>query len=169
MKKLAVVFCLCAALFSGCGNTQKSAENSADTAKSSSADGIDIDLTKMSSTMVYAEVSGLVFEPEKHIGEVVRMRGESASAVSSLKSIGRPLSSTIVTGLPVAETALSSSVWISGNLMDVRQAASPLQSPDSPSTIITASALQAAATAAPKPVLTSPSSSQPLAYRTRSE
>ena len=75
MKKLAVVLCLCAALFSGCGNTQKSAENSADTAKSSSADGIDIDLTKMSSTMVYSTVYSMITTPDDYMGKKIRVTG----------------------------------------------------------------------------------------------
>ena len=75
MKKLAVVLCLCAAIFSGCGNTQKSAESSADNAKSSSADGIDLDLTKMSSTMVYSTVYSMITTPDDYMGKTVRVTG----------------------------------------------------------------------------------------------
>lgn len=75
MKKLAVVLCLCAAIFSGCGNTQKSAESSADTAKSSSADGIDLDLTKMSSTMVYSTVYSMITTPDDYMGKKIKVTG----------------------------------------------------------------------------------------------
>lgn len=45
----------------------------------SSTEGIDIDLTALSSTMVYAEVYDMVSDPDKYIGRTVRMRGDFAS------------------------------------------------------------------------------------------
>ena len=45
----------------------------------SETEGVDIDLTLLSRTMVFAQVSGLVYEPDEHIGQIVRMRGESVS------------------------------------------------------------------------------------------
>ena len=39
---------------------------------------VDIDLTKMSSTMVYAEVYSMLTEPEQYVGKTVRMRGDYA-------------------------------------------------------------------------------------------
>lgn len=36
----------------------------------------DVDLTKMSSTMVYAEVYNMMYEPEKYVGKSVRMNGQ---------------------------------------------------------------------------------------------
>ncbi len=41
----------------------------------STTEGIDIDLTQLSSTMVYAEVYNMVFGPEDYIGKTVKMRG----------------------------------------------------------------------------------------------
>lgn len=41
---------------------------------------IDIDLTKLSPTLVYAEVSGMVYEPYDYLGKVIRMSGLCASA-----------------------------------------------------------------------------------------
>lgn len=38
-------------------------------------DGVDIDLTSLSSTMVYSEVYNMVFEPDKYIGKTVKMKG----------------------------------------------------------------------------------------------
>lgn len=43
------------------------------------ADGIDVDLTSMSSTMVFAEVSNMMYMPDDYIGKVVRMRGTAVS------------------------------------------------------------------------------------------
>lgn len=43
---------------------------------SRSADGIDLDLTEMSATMVYSEVLGMVYEPDSYRGKVVKMSGD---------------------------------------------------------------------------------------------
>ena len=40
------------------------------------AAAVDIDLTKMSSTMVYSTVFNMVNNPEKFVGKTMRMRGE---------------------------------------------------------------------------------------------
>ena len=40
---------------------------------------IDVDLTKLSATMVYSEVYNMVSEPDAYIGKVVRMAGTAAS------------------------------------------------------------------------------------------
>ena len=38
---------------------------------------IDVDLTKMSSTMVYTEVYNMMSDPDKYVGKVVKMKGNS--------------------------------------------------------------------------------------------
>lgn len=40
-----------------------------------SKDGIDLDLTTFSSTMVYSEVLGMLYEPDSYMGKVVKMKG----------------------------------------------------------------------------------------------
>ena len=45
------------------------------TEKPKSADGIDVDLTTLSSTAVYAEVWNMMAEPESYIGKTVKMKG----------------------------------------------------------------------------------------------
>ncbi|MBQ9015777.1 MAG: hypothetical protein IJ109_10660 [Firmicutes bacterium] len=46
----------------------------------SAADGpVDVDLTTLSSTMVYSEVFNMVNEPEDYIGKTVKMNGAAAS------------------------------------------------------------------------------------------
>ncbi|MBR1690481.1 MAG: hypothetical protein IJ713_06885 [Oscillibacter sp.] len=42
-------------------------------------EGIDVDLTAMSATMVYAEVSNMMYLPDDYVGKTVRMRGQSLS------------------------------------------------------------------------------------------
>ncbi len=44
--------------------------------KSGSASGADIDLTRLSATMVYAQVFNMIVEPEKFEGKTVKMRGQ---------------------------------------------------------------------------------------------
>ncbi len=42
-------------------------------------EGIDVDLTKLSATLVYAEVYNMMCEPEKYIGKIVKMSGDFRS------------------------------------------------------------------------------------------
>lgn len=44
-------------------------------ASESSEDGIDVDLTTLSSTMVYAEVYNMYKNPDEYIGKIVKMEG----------------------------------------------------------------------------------------------
>lgn len=44
----------------------------------STTEGIDVDLTIMSSTMVYSQVFSMLSMPEEFIGQTVRMKGEYA-------------------------------------------------------------------------------------------
>lgn len=37
---------------------------------------VDVDLTVLSSTMVYSEVYNMIYEPEKYVGKVIRMEGQ---------------------------------------------------------------------------------------------
>lgn len=43
-----------------------------------SADGIDVDLTKLSSTMVYSEVYNMMVSPDNYTGKTVKMKGQFA-------------------------------------------------------------------------------------------
>lgn len=47
-------------------------------AAASSSGEIDVDLTKLSSTMVYSEVYNMMTEPEKYYGKKVRMNGTTS-------------------------------------------------------------------------------------------
>ena len=44
----------------------------------SSNDKIDVDLTLLSSTMVYAEVFNMIMNPENYAGKIVKMKGQFA-------------------------------------------------------------------------------------------
>jgi hypothetical protein len=45
-----------------------------------SADGVDVDLTQMSATMVFAEVSSILYMPDDYVGKVIRMEGTAVSS-----------------------------------------------------------------------------------------
>lgn len=44
-------------------------------AESRDPGAVDVDLTKLSSTMVYSEVYAMMYEPEQYVGKTVKMRG----------------------------------------------------------------------------------------------
>ena len=84
MKKL---FCLLLAALllcslAACGaKDNKDTGDAADTPPASqnqSTDGIDLDLTALSSTMVYSEVYGMMSFPDNYIGKTVKMKGQFA-------------------------------------------------------------------------------------------
>ena len=67
MKKhvsLLLVLCMVAAIAGGCA-----------TNKANKGKAADVDLTVLSSTMVYAEVFNIMNKPDEYIGKTIRMRG----------------------------------------------------------------------------------------------
>ena len=105
MRKLILAFLCSVVLFNftGCGNSNSSGrtenkpadvvdvieagmaeENSkksdtenpiSNSIPGNSTDGIDVDLTALSSTMVYSEVFAMMTEPEQYIGKTIKMTG----------------------------------------------------------------------------------------------
>ena len=56
--------------------TEKASESAPTTSGSAqNTDGIDVDLTKLSSTMVYSEVYNMMYTPDDYIGKTVKMKG----------------------------------------------------------------------------------------------
>ncbi len=61
-------------------DTETAAETSSEAAPAAAGGyaDIDVDLTVLSSTMVYSEVYNMLYEPQKYIGKVVKMKGPFA-------------------------------------------------------------------------------------------
>lgn len=49
-----------------------------DLSKSQTSDDLDVDLTRLSSTMVYSEVYNMMYTPNDYIGKTVKMKGQFA-------------------------------------------------------------------------------------------
>lgn len=55
--------------------TRPDVQEAEDTEPSSTTTSVDIDLTELSSTMVFAEVSNMMMQPDDYLGKTIRMRG----------------------------------------------------------------------------------------------
>ena len=60
------------------GNTQNSTTVTDDLSKPQISNNLDVDLTKLSSTMVYSEVYNMMYTPDDYIGKTVKMKGQFA-------------------------------------------------------------------------------------------
>ena len=71
----ALAVCLCASLLCSCGGNAPSESSIAEAVTSSE---YDIDLTQMSSTMIYSTVSNMMLYPDTYMGENIKMQGQFA-------------------------------------------------------------------------------------------
>ncbi|MDO5136205.1 MAG: hypothetical protein Q4D55_09140 [Eubacteriales bacterium] len=82
IRKMRGILAVCVLiLLCGCGEsekTKKSGEEKAEEAGEEAKKEIDVDLTKLSSTMVYSEVFQMMTEPQNYIGKRIRMKGQFA-------------------------------------------------------------------------------------------
>ena len=84
MKKMICAFLalLMITALVGCGTNKNVPLESSDSTQSGSkaqnGSGIDVDLTKLSSTMVYSEVYAMMTAPKDYIGKTVKMSGQFA-------------------------------------------------------------------------------------------
>ncbi|MCD7764402.1 MAG: hypothetical protein LUI14_14705 [Lachnospiraceae bacterium] len=74
-KRIAMlmIFVLLVCNLSGCGTTDGATDTENDS--TSAYTDFDVDLTSLSSTVVYAEVSNMMTNPDKYEGKTVRMSG----------------------------------------------------------------------------------------------
>ena len=56
-------------------DTEAASLSSAANGQATASDGVDIDLTQLSSTMVYSEVYAMMYEPEQYVGKTIKMSG----------------------------------------------------------------------------------------------
>ncbi len=85
-KALIMAVCTAVVIFAAsCSKAKSTSEPETDiatvavtdavSASGSSDGGFDVDLTELSSTMVYSEVYNMIFYPESYIGKTVKMKG----------------------------------------------------------------------------------------------
>lgn len=74
MKRLIALLFAVSLLFSLCACNG----NQADTPSGVNIAAVDVDLTTLSSTMVYSEVYNMMVSPESYVGKAVKMRGQFA-------------------------------------------------------------------------------------------
>ncbi len=91
MKKLLclILSVICALSLAACGNETVSEEElngDTDTATASSETKAQVDLTTLSSTMVYSEVSNMMQNPQTYVGKKVKMKGQFAVAQDNGKN-----------------------------------------------------------------------------------
>lgn len=79
MKKWIAIVLTMLLLLTGCGKQDTTPSESASSQPEASTEAekqnIDVDLTALSSTMVYSEVYNMLVEPERYEGKTVRMAG----------------------------------------------------------------------------------------------
>lgn len=74
-----VLAALVLTVFCSCGSSEKPSEpltSSETNSVDSSETEIDVDLTTLSSTMIFGEVSYMMVKPEKYLGKTIKMNGE---------------------------------------------------------------------------------------------
>lgn len=90
MKKIILLLLIVVMFLCGCNTdnsksdpteaiaSSKSDPQQTNSEKSKGENGIDIDLTTMSSTMVYSQVSDIMYKPEQYIGQTIKIKGTFA-------------------------------------------------------------------------------------------
>lgn len=73
-KRLWVWMAVLLLTVSSCGEPKKT--DSVNTFQTENTSEIDVDLTELSSTMVYSEVYNMVVTPEAYVGKTIKMRGK---------------------------------------------------------------------------------------------
>lgn len=84
MKLKKLLSCILVAILSFCAVFALNSCDSSSGNIGNKTEGIDVDLTKLSSTMVYSEVYNMVNAPESYIGKTVKMSGDFVVYVSEM-------------------------------------------------------------------------------------
>lgn len=75
IKFCAVLALLMLLSMAGFGNSNESSEEKYEISNNSSVESYDVDLTELSSTMVYSEVYNMMSNPDDYLGKKVKMSG----------------------------------------------------------------------------------------------
>ncbi len=81
MKKYKMVLIGIFIFLVGCNQTsaiaqkQGTQDNSLTAFRENATNGVDLDLTVLSSTMVYSQVDNMVYEPDEEIGKTIKKEG----------------------------------------------------------------------------------------------
>lgn len=80
-RTLSLILCavLITALFAGCSGKEDSGAEKNETepaAASQTTEVVDVDLTKLSTTMVYSELANMMNDPSSYEGKTVKMQGQ---------------------------------------------------------------------------------------------
>ena len=79
MKKILIYFLLLSISIISCKNNELGKTSIKEFDKSDKTDDkVDVDLTSLSSTMVYAEVFNMIMNPENYDNKIVKMKGQFA-------------------------------------------------------------------------------------------
>ena len=97
-----------------------------------SADGIDVDLIAMSSTMVYSEVLNMQQTPDEYIGKIVKMKGPSTSPRSVTTAILPASSPTPPPVVPQASSSSGRATTAIPRIIPKRIRRSPSSAPSTP-------------------------------------
>lgn len=75
MKKYFILLLILVTVITSCSDKNTSDVASSDNIDLISTEGIDVDLTLLSSIMVYSEVYNMVFKPDDYLGKVIKING----------------------------------------------------------------------------------------------
>lgn len=78
MKRILCAMLALTMIFAASACGRKPNEKAQEAPVSAAEKECDVDLTKLSSTMVYSEVYNMIFEPQDYLGKTVKMNGQFA-------------------------------------------------------------------------------------------
>lgn len=75
MKKVALILLMAVLMLTSCSESGTTESGAGDGTSGTAKPAIDVDLTALSSTMVYAEVNNMMQNPQSYVGKTVKLKG----------------------------------------------------------------------------------------------